>query len=99
MKPALARYQPPFRRRANGTAGGSFNGPQTYTITDYDLTGLTMPSAIHITHRFPVDAEYVFRATPAGQRPGGSDPYRWLSGWMARGSIRFGSTLWKRELH
>src|SRR5207249_5995168 len=24
MKPALVRYQPPFRRRANGTAGGSF---------------------------------------------------------------------------
>jgi uncharacterized protein DUF1592/uncharacterized protein DUF1588/uncharacterized protein DUF1587/uncharacterized protein DUF1585/uncharacterized protein DUF1595/cbb3-type cytochrome c oxidase subunit III len=87
MKPVLVRYQPPFRRRANGTAGGSFNGPQTYTITDYDVTGLTMPSAIHITHRFPVDAEYIFRATPAGQRPGGSDPIQmsiWIDGKMAQ---------------
>jgi uncharacterized protein DUF1592/uncharacterized protein DUF1588/uncharacterized protein DUF1587/uncharacterized protein DUF1585/uncharacterized protein DUF1595/cytochrome c len=83
MKPALKRYQPPFRRRADGTAGGTFKGPQNFTITDYDVTGLTMPSAVHFVHRFPIDAEYLFKATPAGQRPGGSEPIRlaiWIDG-------------------
>jgi mono/diheme cytochrome c family protein len=83
MKPAMVRYQPPFRRRADGTAGGSFKGPASFTITNYDFTGLTMPSAIHITHWFPVNAEYLFRCTPAGQRPGGSELIRmavWIDG-------------------
>jgi hypothetical protein len=83
MKPALVRFQPPFRRRADGTAGGSFNGPAAFTITDYDVTGLTMPSALHAVHRFPVNGEYLFKATPAGQRPGGSEPVQmaiWIDG-------------------
>jgi len=85
MKPAMVRYQPPFRRKADGTGGTTYKGPQSYTITDYDFTGLTMPSAVHFTHRFPVDAEYLFRCTPAGQRPGGSEPIDlgvWIDGKM-----------------
>jgi len=85
MKPAMVRYQPPFRRKADGTGGTTYKGPQSYTLTNYDFTGLTMPSAVHFTHRFPVDAEYMFRCTPAGQRPGGSDPINlavWVDGKM-----------------
>ena len=87
MKPAMVRYQPPFRRRADGTAGGSYKGPASFTITHYDFTGLTMPSALHVTHWFPVDAEYLFRCTPAGQRPGGSEPIQlaiWIDGKIAK---------------
>jgi hypothetical protein len=83
MKPAIVRFQPPFRRRADGTAGGSYNGPSWFTISSYDFSGLTMPSALHVTYRFPVNAEYLFRATPAGQRPGGSEPLKlalWIDG-------------------
>src|SRR5712691_1393048 len=85
MRPAIVRYQPPFRRKADGTAGTTYKGTQNYTLTNYDFTGLTMPSAVHFTHRFPVDAEYLFRCTPGGQRPGGSDPIQvavWIDGKM-----------------
>src|SRR5204863_7047535 len=47
MKPAMVRYQPPFRRKADGTAGTTYKGGYSYTVTNYDFTGLTMPSAVH----------------------------------------------------
>ena len=41
---------------------------------DYDETGLSLPNALHVLHRFPVDAEYLFRIVPSGSRPAGSEP-------------------------
>lgn len=41
-------------------------------LTDYDQSGLSMPNALHLTHRFPVEAEYTFRLYLNGQRPPGS---------------------------
>ena len=52
-------------------------------IADYDTTGLSLPNALHITHRFPVDAEYDFRLFLNGQRPPGSAAVKfalWIDG-------------------
>ena len=85
MKPALVRYQPPFRRRADGTAGGSFKGPASFTMTDYDVTGLTMPSALHAVHWFPVDADYLFQGYAGGSTSGVQLIHMavWIDGKMA----------------
>jgi mono/diheme cytochrome c family protein len=56
---------------------------QMTPLTDYDLTGLSLPNAIHTTYRFPVDGEYVIRAHLGGDRPAGSEPIQfalWLDG-------------------
>src|SRR5436309_8520836 len=47
LKPTLARHQPPGRRIV----------PSTVPLFDYDLTGLSLPNALHVTHRFPADGE------------------------------------------
>lgn len=50
---------------------------------DYDETGMSLPSALHVVQRFPVDAEYAFRAILRGIRPAGSNPVElafWLDG-------------------
>jgi mono/diheme cytochrome c family protein len=73
LKPTVARYQPNYR---------------DYPLSpkpkfDYDATGLSMPNALHATHRFPVDGEYVFNVVPEGRRPHGSEPVEmafWLDG-------------------
>src|SRR6185295_17893402 len=33
--------------------------PQLTPLTEYDVTGLSMPNAFHTTYRFPVDGNYV----------------------------------------
>ena len=43
-------------------------------LADYDVTGLSLPSALHVTHRFPVEGEYLFRVVLGGVRPAGSEP-------------------------
>ncbi|NOT63735.1 MAG: DUF1592 domain-containing protein, partial [Acidobacteria bacterium] len=43
-------------------------------LTDYDLTGLSMPNAWHGKHVFPVEADYKFHVFLGGVRPAGSDP-------------------------
>ena len=73
LKPTLARLRTPERRQP----------PQLTPVTDYDLTGLSLPNAIHTTYRFPVDGEYVVRANLGGERPAGSEPIQvalWLDG-------------------
>jgi len=73
LKPTLVRLRSPERSQA----------PQMTPLTDYDLTGLTLPNAIHTTYRFPVDGEYVIRAQLGGIRPAGSEPIQlalWLDG-------------------
>lgn len=73
MKPTLTRHQPPYR-----------DYPLSPTPkTEYDLTGLSMPNALHTMHRFPVTGEYLIRVVPEGRRPNGSEPVQmafWLDG-------------------
>jgi mono/diheme cytochrome c family protein len=57
--------------------------PSRKPLFDYDSTGLTLPNAIHITHRFPVDGEYILRVFLGGSRPLGSEPFLvalWIDG-------------------
>src|SRR5450432_191522 len=86
LKPTLVRYQPPYRKKSDGDVI-RFDGPQNYTLSNYDVTGLATPMSIHLTHRFPVDGEYLFRVTPEGRRPGGSEPVKvalWIDGRVAK---------------
>jgi len=48
--------------------------PTIVPLTDYDVTGLSLPNAVHDVHRFPVEGEYVLRAVLGGERPAGSEP-------------------------
>jgi hypothetical protein len=76
-KPSLERHQPPYRDYVLSRE------PQF----EYDKTGLSMPQAMHWTHRFPVDGEYLFRVVPEGRRPTGSDPIEmavWIDGKQAQ---------------
>ncbi|HEX7333022.1 MAG TPA: DUF1592 domain-containing protein [Pyrinomonadaceae bacterium] len=57
--------------------------PQMTPLTDYDLTGLSMPNAFHTTYRFPVAGEYVLRVNLGGDRPPGSEALQlalWIDG-------------------
>ncbi len=57
--------------------------PQMTPLTDYDLTGLSMPNAFHTTYRFPVAGEYVLRVNLGGDRPSGSEALQlalWIDG-------------------
>ena len=50
---------------------------------DYDVTGLSMPNALHTMMRFPADGEYVVKAALEGRRPNGSEPVHigiWVDG-------------------
>jgi mono/diheme cytochrome c family protein len=49
----------------------------------YDETGMSMPHALHVMHRFPVDADYDLTGFVRGFKPVGSDPCRvgfWIDG-------------------
>jgi len=76
LKPTLARYR-----------SGQKVTPRTTPLTDYDVTGLSLPNALHATHRFPVDGEYILRAFLGGERPAGSEPLQislWIDGQQAQ---------------
>ncbi len=50
---------------------------------DYDETGMSLPSALHVVQRFPVDGEYRLRTILRGVRPAGSAPVElgfWIDG-------------------
>jgi hypothetical protein len=73
LKPTLVRL------RSRGQSISSSDKP----LFDYDLTGLSLPNAIHVTHRFPVEGEYNIRAFLGGVRPQGSEPLQlclWIDG-------------------
>ena len=73
LKPTVIRYQPPDRKFAL----------LPKAISEYDLTGLSMPNALHKMMRFPVDGEYRIRVALEGRRPNGSEPAEiaiWLDG-------------------
>jgi hypothetical protein len=73
LKPTLERKNAGARKIVEST-----------TIpTRYDETGLSLPNAVHAVHRFPVDAEYLFRVFPGGIRPAASEPTTftlWIDG-------------------
>ncbi len=49
----------------------------------YDESGLSLPYALHVMHRFPVDADYDLTGFVRGFKPSGSDPCRvgfWIDG-------------------
>ena len=51
--------------------------------TDYDLTGLSLPSALHVVHRFPAEGDYDIAGLLRGNRPVGSEPLQiafWIDG-------------------
>jgi mono/diheme cytochrome c family protein len=64
LQPTLVRLQP---------AGAKID-PSVTALSDYDVTGMSLPNALHVIHRFPVDGEYLFRAVLGGARPAGSEP-------------------------
>jgi mono/diheme cytochrome c family protein len=73
LKPTVARYQPNYRDYPLSPK----------PLFEYDVSGLSMPNALHATHRFPADGEYVFNVVPEGRRPHGSEPVEmafWLDG-------------------
>jgi hypothetical protein len=58
-----------------------------YSMSDYDVTGLSHSGSFHLTHQFPVDGDYVIRVVGAGFRPAGSDPGQmdfWFDGKLVK---------------
>ncbi len=77
MKPERVAHQPWF-------AADAFSKNKTVRF-DYDETGMSLPSALHVTQRFAVDGEYNLRAILRGVRPPGSNPVElafWIDGKM-----------------
>ncbi len=77
MKPIMVKLRPPGRHIT----------PTLTPLFDYDTTGLTLPNAIHVTHRFPADGEYILRVFLGGSRPIGSEPFfttLWIDGHPAQ---------------
>jgi hypothetical protein len=75
FKPTVVRHQPPYRAGSDGGDNSRFLSILPYTVTDYDLTGLSLPAALHTLHRFPAEGIYEFRIDPEGNRPKPSDPF------------------------
>ena len=84
MKPTMVKLRPALQRII----------PSIAPISDYDSTGLTLPNALHVIHRFPVNGEYIVRAFLGGSRPLGSEPLSialWVDGDQVQ-SIEFDPT-------
>jgi len=83
LAPTVVRHQPPYREGTDGGDNSRFLSSLPYTITDYDVSGLTLPSALHAMHTFPAEGDYEFRIDPEGNRPRPSDPFQvavWIDG-------------------
>lgn len=51
--------------------------------TEYDETGMNLPSALHVMHNFPVEGDYDIAGLLRGARPPGSEPLQvafWMDG-------------------
>jgi mono/diheme cytochrome c family protein len=75
MKPERTAHQPFFTADAFSK--------NTKVKFEYDETGMSLPSALHVTQRFPVAGEYRLRAILRGVRPVGSNPVElafWIDG-------------------
>jgi hypothetical protein len=94
LKPTVVRHQPPYREGTDGGDNGRFLPALSFTITDYDVTGLTLGSALHTMHSFPAEGDYEFRISPEGNRPRPSDPFPvaiWIDGRQVQ-TINFEAT-------
>jgi hypothetical protein len=83
LSPTVVRHQPPYREGTDGGDNSRFLAALPYTITDYDETGLTLPSALHAFHTFPAEGDYEIRIDPEGNRPRPSEPFQvavWIDG-------------------
>jgi mono/diheme cytochrome c family protein len=65
MKPTLTRLRSDGRR---------VRDVRSFPGDDYDVTGLSLPNALHAMFRVPVDGEYVIKVGLGGLRPAGSEP-------------------------
>jgi hypothetical protein len=75
LKPVMTRFDPAFM---------NFDESKEAPFA-YDETGLSLPSALHVTHRFPADGDYDFTGLIRGFRPPGSEPIPmafWIDGEM-----------------
>ncbi|MBI1764766.1 MAG: DUF1592 domain-containing protein [Acidobacteria bacterium] len=64
---------PPLKPTMTERRGkGQRIAPSFTPLAEYDQTGLSLPNALHLTQRFPVEAEYTFKLYLNGQRPAGS---------------------------
>src|SRR5207248_1172221 len=75
MKPERTAHQPFFTADAFSK--------NTNVKFDYDETGMSLPSALHVTQRFAVAGEYNLRAIMRGVRPVGSNAVElafWIDG-------------------
>jgi hypothetical protein len=75
MKPERVAHQPFFTADAFSTTKA--------VRFDYDETGMSLPSALHVVQRFAVDGEYTLRGILRGVRPPGSNPVElgfWIDG-------------------
>ncbi|HEX4795969.1 MAG TPA: DUF1592 domain-containing protein [Humisphaera sp.] len=78
MQPERVSHEPYF-------VADAFSKNRTVKF-DYDETGLSLPSALHVTQQFPVDGKYKMRTIFRGSRPVGADPVEiafWIDGRMA----------------
>jgi len=94
VKPTVVRHQPPYREGSDGGSNARFLSVLKYTITDYDETGLTLPSALHTMHTFPAEGDYEFRIDPEGTYPRPSEPFHvavWIDGKQAA-QVKFEAT-------
>jgi mono/diheme cytochrome c family protein len=65
------------------SAGSRKIEPVHVVPESYDVTGLTFPNALHTTHHFPAEGEYVIKVLVGGSRPAGSEPVQmalWIDG-------------------
>jgi hypothetical protein len=79
LKPERVAHQPYF-------IADAFSKNKSVKF-DYDETGMSLPSALHVVQRFPVTAEYRLRAILRGVRPAGSNPVElgfWIDGKLVR---------------
>lgn len=75
MQPERVAHQPFFTANAFSK--------NTDVKFDYDETGMSLPSALHVTQHFPVSGAYKLRAVMRGWRPVGSNPVElafWIDG-------------------
>ena len=83
VQPTVVRHQPVYRPGTDGGDNSRFANTLPYSLTNYDATGLALPSALHAMNYFPAEGEYIFRIDPEGSRPQPSDPFTvavWIDG-------------------
>jgi len=87
LKPQPVRIDVAIRRRMETTSYVPITKPAYYSMSDYDVTGLSQPGSYHLSYQLPVAAEYVFKITGAGIRPAGSEPTQcefWIDGRLVK---------------